>query len=189
MFPEQITSNFSTVSARNYSSRMSFLTSFWARLLTRNSFIRCVVVALVLTLAEYIATIKSEYKYIWKWRYIRSFGFMLRKWDWLKHLVKGSIVVAKGTLFPGQVSCNYHADVRRNDLNLSTTLQLTTLCSRVNYTLIQIYLNRGPIQPHQCKTSFIFLAFCTCVSFATFDAVLLLRGMILVPTFNNIIDE
>jgi len=121
-------------------------------------------------------TIKSEYKYIWRWRCARSFWFNGSLTGLTGILIKGSIVVTKRTLSPVQVPCDFHTDVRRNDLSPFTTLRLTILCSRVHYSLVQIYLNRGPVQQQQCKTWVFFLMLSTSVLMAVLDTVLLLQG-------------
>ncbi|KAF8816820.1 hypothetical protein BYT27DRAFT_7181287 [Phlegmacium glaucopus] len=55
------------------------------------------------------------------------------------------------------------------------TRYIAVITQIVNYTLVQTYLNRGPVQPHQCRTWFIFLASSTALLVSAFDSVLLLR--------------
>ncbi|KAF8816826.1 hypothetical protein BYT27DRAFT_7181295 [Phlegmacium glaucopus] len=113
MLPDQVTSNWNAINARNYSS----------------------LAALVFTLADYIMTIRSEYVHIWMWR--------------------APLWSPRGLYF--------------------LTRYLAIITQIVHYSLVQKYLNRGPVQPHQCRTWFIFLATSAIILVAAFDTVLLLR--------------
>jgi len=120
--------------------------------------------------------IELEYKYIWMWRYA-AFAFngssIGTDWNtssraplwspkWLYFLTRYYGIIA-------QVCVG-------TNLSSSVTFQLTILCPRVHFSLVQKYLNSGPVQPHQCRAWFIFLASSTTVLVAAFDTVLLLRG-------------